>query len=82
MLTGNRHAIAKLLVSAAIALGSCVAGAAPAGADVKPASPDPSPFAALSCSYPQTAPPNTMTGQLEQGILAGLAANPGKHNLS
>jgi hypothetical protein len=74
----------KILVSAAIALGACVAGAASAGADATAAGTDPNPFGALSCSCRQTAPLGSaaMTGQMELGILVGLAASPGNRNIA
>jgi hypothetical protein len=67
--------IAKILVSVAIALGSCVGGAAAAGADAT----DANPFGALGCSCRETAPPGSSTPreEMERGIWAGIDANPG-----
>jgi hypothetical protein len=76
--------ITKLLVSAAIALGSCVGLAVPASADTNPIRTDPNairtdpnPFGALSCSCRETAPPGSPAlGEMERGIRAGLSASP------
>lgn len=80
----HHQVITKVLVSAAIALGSCVGGAASARADANPAGTDPNPFGALSCNCPQPAPPGSPApmGQIEQGILAGLAASPANRSIS
>ena len=68
--------ITKLLVSAAIALGSSVGAAAPASANPNPiAGTDPNPFGALSCSCQETAPagsPALREEDIERGIRAGL----------
>jgi hypothetical protein len=71
--------ITKLLVSDAIALGSCVGLAAPASADANPIGTDPNPFGALSCSCRETAPPGSpaLSEEMERGIRAGLSASPG-----
>jgi hypothetical protein len=69
--------ITKILVSAAIAIGSCVAGAAPASADPNPSSTDPNPFGALSCSCrAETAPPGSpaLREEIERGIRDGRSA--------
>lgn len=78
MTTHHHRVIAKVLVGAAIALGSWVGGAASAGADATPAGPDPNPFGALGCNCPQPAPSGSPApmGEIEQGIRAGLAASP------
>jgi len=57
MTTRHHRVIAKLLISGAIALGSCVGLAAPASADPNPIGADPNPFGALSCNCRETAPP-------------------------
>jgi hypothetical protein len=81
----NHQVITKILVSAAIALGSCVAGAAPASADPNPISTDPHPFGALSCSSRsrETAPPGSpaLREEMERGIRDGLSCPqaPGGH---
>ena len=61
--------IAKILVSAAIVLGCCVGGAAPASAD-------PSAFATLSCSCRETAPAGSpaLKAEIDRGIGEGLSA--------
>jgi hypothetical protein len=76
--------ITKILVSAAIALGSCIGGAALASADANPVGTDPNPFGALACSCRETASPGSqdLTAEMERGIWAGLAASPSKSNLS
>jgi hypothetical protein len=76
-MTGRHHqVITKILVSAAIALGSCVGGAAPASAGPNPSGTDPNPFGALSCSCREvTAPAGSPAPQeIERGIRAGLVA--------
>lgn len=73
MTTPHHQLITKILVSAALALGSCVGLAAPASADANP-------FGAPSCNCPETAPPGNpaVREEIEQGIRAGLsAASPG-----
>jgi hypothetical protein len=67
--------ITKILVSAAIALGSCVGGAAAAGAEGT----DANPFGALGCGCRETAPPGSSTPreEMERGIWAGIDASPG-----
>lgn len=60
----NDRAIARILVSAAVVIGSGVLGVAPAGAD-------PSPFSTLSSSCNQTAPAGR--DALLQGIRQGIA---------
>jgi hypothetical protein len=67
--------ITKILVSVAIALGSCVGGAAAAGAEAN----DANPFGALGCSCRETAPPGSSTSreEIERGIWAGIDASPG-----
>jgi hypothetical protein len=69
--------ITKILVGAAIVLGSGVVGAAPASADQNPV--DQNPFAALSCSCRNTPSPGNpaLTEELERGIFGGISASPG-----
>ena len=78
MTSQHYHVITKLLVSAAIALGSCVGLAAPASADTNPIGTDPNPFGALSCSCRETAAPGSpaLREEMERGIRAGLSASP------
>jgi hypothetical protein len=69
----------KTLIGAAIVLGSCVVGAAPASADPDPASTGFSPFSALSCDCRETAPadsPALREEEIHRGIQAGLSASP------
>jgi hypothetical protein len=73
--------ITKMLVSAAIAVISCVGGAASASADscaggTAPASAGPGPFGTLGCSCPQTAPalsPALRDEELNRGIRDGYS---------
>ena len=76
MKTGMRAPITKMLVGAAVVLGSCVAGAAPASADPNPSGTQPNPFTGLTCNCQQTdkgggpAP----TAELDRGIRTALSA--------
>ena len=66
----RRHRlIMKLLTGFPIAVGCCVAGAAPVGAD-------PNPFSTLSCSCRQTAPVGSADPreEIDRGIQEGLSA--------
>jgi hypothetical protein len=76
--------IAKILVSAAIALGCCVGGAALVRAETDPVGTDPNPFGALGCSCPETASPGSpvLMEELERGIWGGLSASPSNRDLS
>ncbi len=76
MTTQHYQVITKILVSAAIALGSYVGGAAPASADPNPIGTDPNPFGALSCSCRETAPAGSpaLREEIDRGIRAGLSA--------
>jgi hypothetical protein len=77
MTTRHHQVITKILVSAAIAVGSYVGGAAPAGADTNAIGTDPNPFDALSCSWQETAPAGSpaFRNGIERGIQAGLSAS-------
>jgi hypothetical protein len=84
--TASRHAvgiehsgfnmITKMLVSAAIVVGSCAVRAAPASADPNQPPNDPNPFGGLTCSCQEPAPPAGPGSkeELERGIRAGLSA--------
>jgi hypothetical protein len=76
MTTPHYQVITKMLVSAAIAVGSCVGGAAPASADPNPIGTDPNPFGALSCSCQETASAGSpgLREEIDRGIRAGLSA--------
>jgi hypothetical protein len=77
MTTQHRRVITKILVSAAIALGSSVGAAAPASADPNAiGGTDPNPFGGLSCSCQETAPPGSpaLREEIQRGIRAGLSA--------
>jgi hypothetical protein len=74
--------ITKILVSAAIALGSCVGGAALVRAETNVGT-DPNPLGALSCSCPEAASPGSpaLTEEIERGIWGGLSASPSNRDL-
>lgn len=76
MFIDNHRVITKLLVSGAIALGSCVVAAAPAGADQNPIGPDPNPFSTLSCGCQETAPAASpvVRGEIDRGLREGHSA--------
>jgi hypothetical protein len=79
MTTRHYQMITKLMVGAAIALGSCVVLAAPASADTNPIGTDPNPFGALSCSCRETATTGSaaLREEMERGMRAGLSARSG-----
>jgi hypothetical protein len=76
--SGYRRVITKILVSAAIAVGSYVGGIAAASADDDARfGADPRPFSGLSCSCQETVPPGGPTvrdEELNRGIRAGFSA--------
>jgi hypothetical protein len=74
--SGYGRVITKILVSAAIAVGSCVGVAAPASAEEDAFGADPNPFSGFSCSCQETAPPDgpARTEELNRGIRAGFSA--------
>lgn len=77
MTTQHNQAIRKILVSAAIALGASVGGAALASADPNPIGTEPNPFGALSCSCQDTAAAAgspALREEIDRGIRAGLSA--------
>jgi hypothetical protein len=78
MTTQHRRVITKILVSAAIALGSSVGAAAPASADPNAiGGTHPNLFGVLSCSCQETAPPGSPAQrkeEIERGIRVGLSA--------
>ena len=78
MTTRHRRVITKILVSAAIALGSSVGAAAPASADPHAiGGTHPKLFSVLSCSCQETAPPGSPAQreeEIERGIRVGLSA--------
>ena len=65
--------IAKILVSAACALGSYVVGAAPASADQNSIGTAPNPFGGLSCNCRETHPPGSpsLKDEIAQGLRQG-----------
>ena len=69
--------ITKTLISAAIVVGSCVAGAAPASADPNPASTGSNPFSALSCDCqtPASVTSPDVTDQINRGIHDALTTD-------
>ena len=76
MTTQHHQAITKILVSAAIALGALVVGAAPASADPNSPANEPNPFGSLTCSCQNTAPASrhALREQIDRGIRDGLSA--------
>jgi hypothetical protein len=78
MTTRHRRVITKILVGAAIALGSSVEAAAPASADPNViGGTDPKSFGGISCSCQETAPPGSPAQreeEIERGIRVGLSA--------
>lgn len=69
-----RVPITKMLVSAAIALGCCVVGAAPASADPDSSDIHPNPLGGLTCNCQGTAPAGgpALREDIERGIRDGL----------
>src|SRR5258708_7216325 len=70
---GSDH---ETLISAAIALGSCVGLAAPASADPNPANAGPNPYSTLSCNCRESAPPDSpaVREEIHRGNQEGLSA--------
>ena len=73
MTTQHNQVITKILVSAAIALGASVGGAALTSADPNPTGADPNPFGALSCSCRETASAGSpaLWDEIDRGIRGG-----------
>jgi hypothetical protein len=69
--------ITKTLITAAIALGSCVGLAASASADPNPADAGPNPYSTLSCNCQETAPAGSpaMREEIRRGNQEGLSAS-------
>jgi hypothetical protein len=67
--------ITKMLVSAAIVLGS-VWGAAPASAGPSPSDTQPNPFGSLTCSCQETTPAHgpALSEELDRGLWNGLSS--------
>jgi hypothetical protein len=67
--------ITKLLVSAAIVLGS-VWGAAPASADPSQSDTQPNPFGSLTCSCQETTPADgpALSAELNRGLQKSLSS--------
>jgi len=65
-----------MLASAAIAVGLCVGGAAPAGADPNPIDAGPNPFGTLSCNCREAAPAGSpeLTEEMDRGLQEGHSA--------
>jgi hypothetical protein len=73
----SRKVTAKILVSAVIALGFGVVGAAPASASPDTAGTDPNPFGTLGCSCQESAPVGSpqVREHIDRGIREGLTAS-------
>jgi len=69
------QAITKTLVSAAIAVGCCVASSAPAGADPDEGQVGSDPFASLWCDCRETSPTGSAAqrDEFRRGLREGLA---------
>jgi hypothetical protein len=69
--------ITKTLISAAIALGSCVGLAASASADPNPADAGLNPYSTLSCNCQETAPAGSpaLREEIRRGNQEGLSAS-------
>jgi hypothetical protein len=76
MTTQHHQVITKILASAAIALGFCIVGAAPASADPNPAGNGPNPYGGLHCSCHETAPPGSaaLRAEIARGLREGHSA--------
>jgi len=76
MTTQHHKVITKILVSAAIALGCWVGGAAPASADPNSTGTAANPFGGLTCSCQETAPPGSpaLREEINRGIREGHSA--------
>ena len=77
MTTQYHQVMTKILIGAAVALGSCVGGAAPVSADPNPIGSGPNLFGGLSCSCQETAPPGSpaLREGTERGIREGRSAS-------
>ena len=90
MTTQHHQMITKIIVSAAIVLGSLVVRAAPASADANSAGTNPNPFSTLSCNCRETAPTGSpaLLEEIARGIRKGLSAGlpglqpPTQHGVS
>ncbi len=68
--------ITRMLVSAAIALGSLVGGAAQASADPNVFGADPNPFSGFSCTCQKAAPADSpaLSEEINRGLRVGHSA--------
>ena len=65
----------KMLLSAAVVLGSCVVVAAPANADPNPSGTQPNPFAGLTCTCQKALGGGPVpAAELDRGIRTALSA--------
>lgn len=71
MLIANPKLITKIIVSAAVVLGSCVVGLAPARADTDPSDTQPNPFSAIGCGCQEPGLAGVPTAELDRGIRDG-----------
>lgn len=74
MKTQHGYLVAKILVTAAIAVGSCVGVAAPASASPSDTGADPSPFGGLICSCANTGQPDSrsLAKEVDRGLRQGF----------
>jgi hypothetical protein len=73
---GYRRVITKVLVSAAIVVGSWVGEAAPAGAEPDAIGAESNPYTGFRCSCPQAAPPGSPAAseEINRGLRQGHSA--------
>jgi hypothetical protein len=74
--TQRQQVIRKMLVSGAIAVGSCFGAAAPASAEENPGGTDSNPFGTLRCSCHETAPSGSpeVKEEIDRGLREGRSA--------
>lgn len=73
----HRREMAKILVSAAMALGAGLAWAAPAAADPNAIGTDPNPYGTLGCNCRETAPADSpqLSAEINRGLREGLSVS-------
>jgi hypothetical protein len=76
MTTRHHQVITKIVIGAAVLLGTYVAGAAPAYADPNLTGPAPNPYSGLTCSCRQATPPGSpaQREEIELGLREGHSA--------
>jgi len=76
MTIARQHVISKMLVSGAVALGTCFGAAAPATAEDNPGGTDANPFGTLGCSCREAAPAGSPEARerIDRGLREGRSA--------